>query len=72
MVFVHARNATMKTANALRELAMQKNHTGFFEVSEDKQKNAKKIFEKARAKQLWDLMPYGFGVHHAGLLRCDR
>lgn len=72
MVFVHARNATMKTAIALRELAMQNNHTGFFEANESKHKNARKVFERAKAKQLWDIMPYGFGIHHAGLLRCDR
>lgn len=72
MVFVHARNSTMKTAMSLREIAQQKGHLSFFEPNEDKFPNAKKIFEKAKAKQLHDLLPYGFSIHHAGLLRYDR
>ena len=73
MVFVHARNATMKTAMALKEIAQQKMHTSFFEPNEERSGNlAKKLFERAKAKQLNDLLPYGFGIHHAGLLRYDR
>jgi len=30
MVFVHARNATVKTANVFRELSTQKNHQSSF------------------------------------------
>ena len=31
-----------------------------------------KMMDKARSKQLRDLFPFGFAVHHAGLLRPDR
>ncbi len=72
MVFVHARNATTKTAMVLRDMAQQKGHMSFFEPNEEKCSIAKKIFDRPKAKQLCDLLPSGFSIHHAGLLRYDR
>uniref|UniRef100_A0A665WS52 U5 small nuclear ribonucleoprotein 200 kDa helicase n=1 Tax=Echeneis naucrates TaxID=173247 RepID=A0A665WS52_ECHNA len=47
MVFVHARNATVRTAMGLIEM-------------------------RSRNKQMKEMFPEGFGIHHAGMLRSDR
>ena len=73
MVFVHARNATMRTAMVLKEIAQQKGHLSLFESKEDnKNIQSKKLFDRVKSKQLGELLSYGFAVHHAGLLRHDR
>lgn len=71
MVFVHARNATVRVANALKELAMQNDTLKLF-IPENKAKFANKIFEKSRNKHLIELFNNGLSVHHAGLLRSER
>ncbi|XP_076242802.1 activating signal cointegrator 1 complex subunit obelus isoform X1 [Calliopsis andreniformis] len=71
MVFVHARNATVKVANALKELAM-KNETLKLFIPEGHAKFVNKAFAKSRNKCLTELFNYGLSVHHAGLLRSER
>ncbi|XP_072153378.1 activating signal cointegrator 1 complex subunit 3 isoform X4 [Bemisia tabaci] len=73
MVFVHARNNTVKTANVLKELAQQKNQLHLF-VPEQCSSigTAQRAMEKSRSKQLAELFQSGISVHHAGLLRSDR
>lgn len=73
MVFVHARNATVKTANIFRELSSQKNHqSAFLPQDSNRIGIAKKAFERCHSKELSELLNSGFSVHHAGLLRSDR
>ncbi|XP_046669965.1 activating signal cointegrator 1 complex subunit 3-like [Homalodisca vitripennis] len=73
MVFVHARNATVRTANILRETAQLKGHLKDFEPAEGAATGlARKAFSHCRSKQLADLFQAGLSVHHAGLLRSDR
>uniref|UniRef100_A0A1B6L435 U5 small nuclear ribonucleoprotein 200 kDa helicase n=1 Tax=Graphocephala atropunctata TaxID=36148 RepID=A0A1B6L435_9HEMI len=73
MVFVHARNATVRTANVLRETAQLKGHLKDFEPAEGASTGlARKAFSHCRSKQLAELFQAGFSVHHAGLLRSDR
>ncbi|KAL7033852.1 hypothetical protein ACKWTF_007745 [Chironomus riparius] len=73
MVFVHARNATTRTALTLREMAQQKGHTQIFSCEKSLEfSNALKMISKSRNKQLVDLFQHGFGFHHAGMLRQDR
>lgn len=73
MVFVHARNATTRTAMVLREMAQQKGHTQIFSCERSLEyANAMKTMSKSRNKQLNDLFLSGFGFHHAGMLRQDR
>lgn len=73
MVFVHARNATVKTANVFRELSSQKNHqSAFLPQDSNRIGIAKKAFERCHSKELSELLNSGFSVHHAGLLRSDR
>lgn len=73
MVFVHARNATTRTAMTLREMAQQKGHTQIFGCERSLEyQNALKVMSKSRNNQLKDLFQHGFGFHHAGMLRQDR
>ena len=73
MVFVHARNATTRTAMVLREMAEQRGHTQVFAPEKSLEfQNAIKAFGKSRNKQLNELFQSGFSTHHAGMLREDR
>lgn len=74
MVFVHARNATARTATVLRDLSQQKGHTGYF-IPEERSlaySNAIRTMGKSRNRQLNELFQSGFAMHHAGMLRQDR
>jgi len=73
MVFVHARKATLKTANVFREFSIYKNHqTAFLPQDSNRIEIAKKAFESCHSKELSELLNSGFSIHHAGLLRSDR
>ncbi|XP_076287780.1 activating signal cointegrator 1 complex subunit obelus [Lasioglossum baleicum] len=71
MVFVHSRNATVKVANALRELAIQNETLSLF-LPKSHEKFASKAFTNSRSKHLLELFNNGLSVHHAGLLRSER
>ncbi|KAK8385131.1 hypothetical protein O3P69_012135 [Scylla paramamosain] len=73
MVFVHARNGTLRTAENLIKLAQEHGKTQDFmpEPGPDVAR-ARKDFGRSRNKRLVELFDSGFGVHHAGLLRSDR
>lgn len=71
MVFVHARNATVRTANVLKELALKNDMLKYF-LSDGQSKYMNKAFAKSRNKHLGELFNSGLSVHHAGLLRSDR
>lgn len=73
MVFVHARNATIRTATVLKEMAQQKQQLGIFmpEQAGDYGR-AQSQMAKSRNKQMTELFQCGFGIHHAGMLRTDR
>lgn len=73
LVFVHSRKETGKTARALRDMCLEKDTLSAFM----KEKNAstevlRQESEQVKNAQLKDLLPYGFGVHHAGMSRVDR
>lgn len=73
MVFVHARNATTKTAMVLREMAQQRGHTQIFAPEKSLElANAMRVMSKSKNRQLNELFQSGFGFHHAGMLRQDR
>ncbi|XP_036144237.1 activating signal cointegrator 1 complex subunit 3 isoform X2 [Monomorium pharaonis] len=71
MVFVHARNATVRLANVLKEMALKNNTLKYF-VSNEHAKHVNKAFAKSRNTYLGELFNNGLSVHHAGLLRSDR
>ena len=73
MIFVHSRKDTLKTAEIMREMAQEKNEAGFFQTREDpRYGQAKKEVDKARGREIKDIFPHGFSIHHAGMLRSDR
>lgn len=71
MVFVHARNATVRTAQSLKELASKSDMLKHF-LAEGQAKYMNKAFASSRNKYLGELFNSGFSVHHAGLTRTDR
>ncbi|CAL4069160.1 unnamed protein product, partial [Meganyctiphanes norvegica] len=73
MVFVHARNGTLRTAENLIKLAQEEGATkDFLPESEVDMGRAQKEISRSKNKKLIELFDNGFGVHHAGLLRSDR
>ncbi|KAJ1749940.1 activating signal cointegrator 1 complex subunit 3 [Coemansia sp. RSA 1821] len=74
MVFVHARKDTVKTAQALRELAQMDGALDQFISLEDTKKHSQLVHRvsKSRNNELKDLYADGFSIHHAGMLRSDR
>ncbi|GFU32706.1 activating signal cointegrator 1 complex subunit 3 [Nephila pilipes] len=74
MVFVHARNSTVRTALILKDIAQKNNELYLFIESENNTKFgvAKNNVLKSRNKQLKELFENGIAIHHAGMLRSDR
>lgn len=73
MVFVHARNATVRTAMALIEMAKNHGETCFFQPDQGPDYGqCEKQIQRSRNKQMKEIFPEGFGIHHAGMLRSDR
>src|SRR5690554_6509528 len=73
MVFVHARKDTVKTAQMLREKAASEGELEFFDASDDPQYELKKRdLARSKNREMKELFQYGFGIHHAGMLRTDR
>ncbi|CAM9532103.1 unnamed protein product, partial [Discosporangium mesarthrocarpum] len=73
MVFVHARKETVRTAQAILELAQRDNALEEFSCtgSESWGRHSSMV-QKSRNKELRDLFEAGLGCHHAGMLRSDR
>ncbi|KAI8647168.1 Sec63 Brl domain-containing protein [Parasitella parasitica] len=73
MVFVHARKETVKTAQMLREEVANEALNDAFDCSDSlKYTHFKREVMKSRNKEMKELFQYGFGIHHAGMLRSDR
>ncbi|XP_023618052.1 activating signal cointegrator 1 complex subunit 3 isoform X4 [Myotis lucifugus] len=73
MVFVHARNATVRTAMSLIEKAKNNGQMSCFLPTQGPEYgHAEKQVQKSRNRQLRELFPDGFSIHHAGMLRQDR
>lgn len=73
MVFVHARNATVRTAMGLIETAKNRGETSFFQADQGPDYGqCEKQVQRSRNKQMREMFPDGFGIHHAGMLRSDR
>ena len=73
MVFVHARTETVRTAMYLADAARNNGDDQYFTAPQSSQYGeALRQFERSRNKQLRELFPSGFAVHHAGMLRQDR
>jgi len=72
LVFVHSRKETAKTAKALRDMAMTADTLGKFLTEASSREILQTEAEDTKNKDLKDLLPYGFAIHHAGMTRADR
>ena len=74
MVFVHARNETVRTARAMLERAKVNGHALEWLPRDDHPRLhlGSKDVQKSRSAEVKELYAGGFGVHHAGMLRADR
>lgn len=75
LVFVHTRNETQKTAEAINALAVERGEADLF-VNEN-QPEAKEVLQSeaetsVKHAALKELLPCGIGIHHAGMVRSDR
>ena len=73
LVFVHSRKECAKTARAIRDMALERDTLGEF-LQEDgaSREILQTEAETCKNKDVADLLPYGFAVHHAGMTRADR
>lgn len=73
LIFVHSRKETAKTARFLKEEAMR-NDTLAKLLKDDSA--SREILqteaEAVKSSDLRELLPFGFGIHHAGMTRADR
>ncbi|PSR82178.1 Sec63 Brl domain-domain-containing protein [Coniella lustricola] len=73
LIFVHSRKETAKTAKYIRDKAMEmetinqilKSDVGSREILQE-------ASDQATDRDLKDILPYGLGIHHAGMSRADR
>ncbi|KIR59260.1 RNA helicase [Cryptococcus bacillisporus CA1873] len=73
MVFVHARRDTVKTAQTLKEMALEEGVSTFFQTDgHAKFSQYRAEISKSKNKEMKELFDAGFGIHHAGMLRTDR
>ena len=73
LIFVHSRKECAATAKAIRETALQ-NDTLVDFLREDSASREILVTEAegTKNKDLSELFPYGFAIHHAGMTRSDR
>ncbi|OCL01817.1 Sec63-domain-containing protein [Glonium stellatum] len=73
LIFVHSRKETAKTAKYIRDKALELETIGQILRSDAASREIlREEAESVANADLKDLMPYGFGIHHAGMTRADR
>lgn len=73
LIFVHSRKETAKTARALKDQAIAEDSMG--RLMRDDSASREILATEAdtcKDTDLKDLLPFGFGIHHAGMARADR
>jgi pre-mRNA-splicing helicase BRR2 len=73
LIFVHSRKETAKTARYIRDKAVEMETIG--QVLRSDAASRQILAEEAESVDdaaLKDILPYGFGIHHAGLSLADR
>ncbi|KAF7506948.1 hypothetical protein GJ744_011079 [Endocarpon pusillum] len=73
LIFVHSRKETAKTARYIRDKAVEMESIG--QILRTDAASRAVLAEEAQSvsdASLKDLMPYGFGIHHAGMNVVDR
>ena len=73
LIFVHSRKETARTAKYIRDKALEEETIGQI-LRPDAAANEilRTEAENSSDGNLKDLLPYGFGIHHAGMSRADR
>ena len=73
MVFVHSRKDTVNTARSLISIAQDQACEDLFNCSGvEGHSNAMRDLKTAKGREVKELVPKGFGTHHAGMPRTDR
>ena len=73
MVFVHSRKDTVSTARTFLSMAQEQDCLDLFDCSQvDGFSNALRDLRIAKGREVKELVPKGFGTHHAGMPRTDR
>ena len=73
MVFVHSRKDTVNTARTFIQKAQDDACQDLFDCSTvEGYAQAMKDLKSTRGRELRELIPRGFGIHHAGMPRADR
>lgn len=73
MVFVHARKETVKAALALKESATIDGCLDDFSCEDHPSYGLfRRDISESRNQEMRQLFDFGFGIHHAGMLRSDR
>lgn len=73
LIFVHSRKDTAKTARYIRDKALEMDTINqILRHEAGNRAILNEASEQASDKDLKDLLPYGFGIHHAGMDRVDR
>lgn len=73
MVFVHSRKETVTCARTCISMAQEQDCAELFDCHEVKgYGSAMTNLKHAKSRELRDLVPKGFGTHHAGMTRSDR
>jgi len=75
LIFVHSRADTIKTARALKEMAIDQEVVE--KIVREDSATKQVLLEEAesgatKSEDLKEILPYGFAIHHAGLARSDR
>jgi pre-mRNA-splicing helicase BRR2 len=73
MIFCHSRKETAKTAQAIRDMAIQNDTIGkILPADAASREIVQTEAESCKSDDLKALLPYGFAIHHAGMAREDR
>ena len=73
LIFVHSRKETAKTAKYIRDKALEMDTIGqILRVDAASREILKEEADQVANADLKDVLPYGFGIHHAGMTRADR
>ncbi|OMH82892.1 Activating signal cointegrator 1 complex subunit 3 [Zancudomyces culisetae] len=73
MIFVHSRKETVTEAMDFKGRAIKEGrHELLKNTSSSSKQTKKEAGEVTRNKELVQLMEYGIGIHHAGMVRSDR
>ena len=73
LIFVHSRKETARTAKVLRDVALAQDQLSLFTKGNAQSKELLLAqVEQCDSSDLKDLLPFGIGIHHAGLSSRDR